>query len=166
MKSKIPYYFIALIGTFMLLDFAFVTLAKLTYTGVYTDNHYKKGMDFNKIYGSEVYSDKTGWRSQAKLSTKILGDETKLKVSLERPQDLIFQLLDKNGRPISEANVMGKLLRPVTDKYDSVLEFKEISKGLYKSNLSIPMNGQWHIRIKAGIEGKEFVSTYKIIVNP
>jgi len=164
MKSKIPYYFIALIGTFMLLDFAFVTLAKLTYTGVYTENHFKKGVDFNKIYSSEVYIGDNSWNSQVTLNQTILKDTIKLPLEINAPQELNFHFTDNQNKPIKDAIVIGKLLRPVTDKYDTEFNFHEVSKGLYSTKVSFPIKGQWHIRIKAVSDNKEYISTAKVII--
>ncbi len=165
MKSKIPYYIIALIGTFMLLDFAFVTLAKLTYTGVYTDNHYKKGLDFNKIYGAEIYVGDNSWNSQITLNQTILKDTIKLPLKIHEPQELYFHFTDHQNKPIKNAIVMGKLIRPVTDAYDTEFKFHEIKNGLYNTKISFPMKGQWHIRVKALSDNKEFVTTAKIVIS-
>lgn len=165
MKSKIPYYFIALIGTFMLLDFAFVTLAKLTYTGVYTDNHYKKGVDFNKIYSSEVYHGNSSWHNVTTLGKLELTEETKLTLDINNPHELAFRFIDNKNEPIEGAIVIGKLLRPVTDKYDTEFNFHEVSKGFYSTKISFPMKGQWHIRIKAISDNKEFITTAKIVIS-
>ena len=148
----------------MLLDIAFVTLAKMTYAGVYTENHYKKGMDFNKIYSSEVYKGEHSWNNKITINKTILKDEIKLQLKINTPQELNFYLTDHQNKPISNAKVIGKLIRPVTDKHDSAFALKETTKGNYSANISFPLKGQWHIRIKAMLDDKEYISTAKIII--
>jgi nitrogen fixation protein FixH len=165
MKSKIPYYLIGLIVTFMLLDIAFVTLAKMTYTGIYTENHYKKGMDFNRIYSSEIYKGEHSWNNKTTINTILLVDELKLPLDISTPQELSFYLTDHQNKPISNAKVIGKLIRPVTDKHDSAFTLQETSRGNYSTKINFPLKGQWHIRIKAILDDKEYISTARIIVN-
>ena len=148
----------------MLLDIAFVTLAKMTYTGVYTENHYKKGMDFNKIYSSEIYKGEHSWHSNFTVNKTTLKDEIKLSLKINTPQELNFYLTDHKNNPISNAKVIGKLIRPVTDKHDSAFTLQEVSKGNYSAKISFPLRGQWHIRVKAMLDDKEYINTAKIII--
>ena len=47
-SSYIPIYFIAFILTFVAIDAIYIYVAKNTYSGVYTDDHYQKGIDYSK----------------------------------------------------------------------------------------------------------------------
>jgi nitrogen fixation protein FixH len=147
----------------MLLDIAFVTLAQKTFTGVYTTNQFKKGLDFNKIYKSEIYSNETGWSAKAELAGTKLYEETKLNLLGEGSYSIGFMLEDSSKEPLTNAKVQGKLIRPVTDKYDLFFDFQEESPGVYMARIPIALKGQWHIRIKAEKDSKEYVATYKII---
>lgn len=147
-KSIIPWLFVLLIGTFMLLDIAFVRLAFKSYSGTYTDNHYQKGVDFNKVYQSGIYNDKTGWKGEITVSKNY--------------DKVIFALKDAKGNSISKANVKAKLMRPVTTKFDQIFELAESSKGLYESPLNLELEGQWEIRVKAIKDNSEYISTIRI----
>lgn len=144
-KSIIPYLIFGLVGLFMMLDLGFMYLAKVSYTGVYTDNHYKKGLNFNQIYKSEVYHDKTGWKSDVVYENGLI----------------IFKLFDSNGDVLSNAKVVAKVIRPVTDKYDINLELFE-ENGQYHGKVELPLKGQWEIRIKALKNGHEYVTSQRI----
>ena len=127
-KSIIPWFFVLLIGTFMLLDIAFVNLAFKSYSGTYTDNHYQKGVDFNKVYQSGIYNDKTGWKGEITVSKNF--------------DKVMFTLKDAKGVAISSANVKAKLLRPVTTQFDKLFELTESSNGIYESPLTLELQGQ------------------------
>lgn len=129
----------------MLLDFGFVYLSQITYTGVYTDNHYKKGLNFNQIYKSEIYQDQTGWKSTIDFKNN----------------KLTFSLHDSNGQPILGAHVVAKVIRPVTDKHDQTLPLHE-ENGVYTAKLSLPLPGQWEIRVKATQNTQEYIATRRI----
>lgn len=163
-KSKIPYIIIAVIVTFMLLDIAFVTLAQKTFTGVYTQNHFKKGLNFNKIYSSEVYSNTTGWQTSARLDGNTLSNaKAKIDLQDEERHQLEFVLLDSDDEPITHAKVKGKLLRPVTDKYDYIFDLEYKGHGVYAADIPVGLKGQWHLRIKAVHDDKEYIDSYKFV---
>jgi len=159
--SRIPLIFIALIVTFMALDIGFVILAKKTYTGVYTDNHYKKGLNFNKIYGSEIYGN-NGWTAKVRIDGLTVMDNARIKLENDVEHEISAQFLDANNNPIIKAIVKGKLLRPTTDKFDMLVDFEE-QDGTYVTKTKIPFLGQWHLRIKANIGEEEFVTTYRLL---
>lgn len=147
-KSLIPWIFIALVGIFMLLDFAFVKLAYHSYSGTYTDNHYQKGVDYNKVYKSGIYDDKTGWHGIAEFG--------------EDYSSIIFKLMDSEERPITDADVQAKILRPVTADYDMLIQLKNIGNGFYTGVLNLPLEGQWEIRVRATKGNDEYVMTERI----
>lgn len=147
-RSIIPWLFVLLIGTFMVLDIWFVNLAFKSYSGTYTDNHYQKGVDFNKVYKSGIYNDKTGWKGLITVSKNF--------------DKLLFTLKDSKGVAISNADVKAKLIRPVTTKFDKIFDLTESDLGHYESPINLELDGQWEIRVKASKDGNEYVSTIRI----
>lgn len=146
--SYIPYLFVIFIVSFMVFDFAFLKLSLETYSGTYTDNHYQKGIDFNKVYKSGIYDDKTGWKSIITISKDF--------------SKLSFKLTTSEKEAISDATVKAKIIRPVTNKHDFYIDLNNIGNGLYESKLSLPLEGQWEIRIKAVKDDLEYVASTRI----
>lgn len=151
MKSAyLPWMIFSLVALFMLFDLGFIALAQKTFSGVYTDNYYQKGVDFDKINRSSIYQDKTGWKSE------IMYNEDSRQVSV--------RLHTANGEGVSGVRVQAKVIRPVTSKFDQILDMVEWSPGLYGAHLDLPENGQWEIRVKARFEGEEYISSRRFMV--
>lgn len=149
-KSYIPWIFVFFIGLFMLLDVAFVTLAQKTYTGVYTENYYQKGVDFDKINRQGIYKDKMGWKGE---------------ISYDAKRKIIkFTLRDHEGRLLSVDKVVAKILRPVTHDFDQVVTLNERAFGVYEVSHEFAGIGQWDIRIKAFKDNQEFITAKRIIL--
>jgi len=139
-----------LVALAMLLDLGFITLAQKTFSGVYTDNYYQKGVDFDKINRQGIYQDKIGWKSD------IMYNEDTRQVTL--------RLRDANGAALAGAEVKAKVMRPVTNKFDHLLDMTELSPGLYGAKVDFLENGQWEIRVKAQLDGKEYINSRRFMV--
>lgn len=150
-SKKIPAFIFGLVILFMILDFIFITIAYQTYTGLYTENYFQKGVEVDKLKNQLVYKGSTRWKANITL------DYTNTK--------LFFKLTDHDGKPIAHAQVIAKVLRPVTNKYDFLIDFHESEPGVYQSPIKFPKTGQWDIRIKAQYDNQEFITTKRVVVN-
>lgn len=142
-KSLIPYIIFSVILFYAVLDLIFIFVADYTFTGVFTDNYYQKGVDFNKINQQGMYHDKIGWKSS------IVCHHGKI----------IFYLKDQVGKPITGAIAQAKIRLPVSKKYDALLDLEEEKPGVYTANFQFPFPAQWDIRVKANYEGIEYIAT-------
>ena len=150
-SKKIPVFIFGLIILFMIIDFIFITIASQTYTGLYTENYFQKGVDVDKLKNQAVYKEPSGWKG---------------KITLDHPcTNLAFKLTDHDGNPIINAQVTAKIIRPVTNKYDFLLDLHESEAGIYQSAIRFPEAGQWDIRIKAKYNEQEFITTKKVSIN-
>ena len=149
-RVSLPWMIFSLIAFFMLLDLGFIALAQKTFSGVYTDNYYQKGVDFDKINRQGIYQDEIGWKSE------IMYNEDSRQVSL--------RLRDANGRALAGAKVQAKVMRPVTNKFDHLLDMTELSSGLYGAKVDFLENGQWEIRVKAQFNGQEYINSRRFMV--
>lgn len=140
----IPHAFVAGIVLFMVLDLAFIALAKKTYTGVYTENYYQKGVDFSKLNRQSIYRDKTGWKAEI--------------VYNEASHELKFYI-SSAGKPLVVDRVLAKIMRPVTNKFDVVFEMQAVGEGVYALKHEFVGKGQWEVRIKASKGSEEHITT-------
>lgn len=149
-KSVIPYIIFAAILSYVLLDLVFIYIADYTFTGVYTDNYYQKGVDFSRLNKQGMYQDKTGWKSTIVYNTKS--------------NQVVFNLHNHLGQPITGAIVQAKVMLPVAKKYDSLFVLREDKPGVYKGGFRFLFPAQWDIRVKASYEGKEYIATKREFV--
>ena len=150
-SKKIPVLIFGLVILFMIIDFIFITIASQTYTGLYTENYFQKGVDVDKLKNQLVYKESTRWKENLTL------DYTNTK--------LFFKLTDHDGKPIAHAQVIAKVIRPVTNKYDFLIDLKESEPGVYQSIIKFPEAGQWDIRVKAKLNDHEFITTKRVLIN-
>lgn len=149
-RSYIPWAIALFIAMFMLLDIIFVGFAQKTFTGLYTDNYYQKGVDFDKINRQSIYQNKTGWKADI-----VYDDKTK---------EIRYYLYDVNNIALSADVVLAKVMRPATHKFDEFIELQKISPGIYFTKYDFKDSGQWEIRIKTIKDSKEFITAKRIII--
>lgn len=150
-KSIIPYLFIAFIVVYVSLDSIFIYLSRNSYNGIVTDNAYEKGTNYNDVIKRNEAQKELGWIGE--LVYEIV-NETAI--------ELKFTLLDKEHRPISKARVEAFIMRPVTDRFDKKVIFKETSTGTYIKKVEMPLKGQWEIKLKAYVDDKEYFLNKRI----
>lgn len=132
----------------MLLDGIFVYFAHQTYTGPYTENAFQKGLDFDKINQQSIYQQQTAWHAEIAV----------------QDDRITLHLTDPDGRNISDAKVLAKVVRPATNRYDQVLELKAQGDGFYNCDFVFPAPGQWEIRVKASYQDQEFITSKRVMI--
>jgi nitrogen fixation protein FixH len=148
-KAKyIPYLFVLFVILYVSLDCFFVYLASSTYSGPYTSRAFQKGLDFDKINKESMALDDLGWQVEAKY----------------RSSTLMVVAKDKAGKDIKDAVVLVKVVRPVTDKYDQVLELT-YEDGKYLATYLFPQKGVWELRVKIKKDDIEYIKTFRVFVS-
>lgn len=135
-----------LVISFMVLDLLFVYIAKTNYNGPYTDNAFYKGLSMDRLRAEAVYQPVTGWKATLQVS-----------------RDKVRVYLYSAEQPLLGLQVMVKILRPVTNKFDQVIALKEEGGGWYTASYPLLADGQWEFRIKAEYKDDSFVYSEKII---
>jgi nitrogen fixation protein FixH len=124
---------IGFFATFMVVDAVMVTIAIRTQPGVVTHQAYERGLAYNTAIAAANAQTERGWNGDITLDGNILR----------------FTLRDRDGTPLSNAHVSGRLIRPVVDGMDQDLLFTDIGNGIYQTNLVAPAPGQWNVMINA-----------------
>lgn len=148
----IPFLILSLVIFFMIMDFIFIGIASKTYSGLFTENYFQKGIEQNKTKNQQVYKKSTNWNAT---------------ITFDKHHNyLAFKLSDHNKQPISNAIVNAKLIRPVTAKFDFIINLKESKQpGSYESQITFPLPGQWDIRVKANFNNHEFIMTKRVLID-
>lgn len=136
---KYFYYIIPFIGFFTLVNAIFVYISKETHSGSVQTNSYKIGQKYNAVL--EHYDKQKNLPFTPEITVKLLKDN---KVSISA------YINDKKVK-----NVEGKILRPVTDKFDKELSFQKKGK-YYISNISLENLGSWEVIIRLTYEGEQY----------
>jgi nitrogen fixation protein FixH len=135
-----------LVGAFLLLDIVLYAVAKHSYSGIFTENYYQKGIDYDKNHNKAMYDKINGW----KITTIHNNQIQKIKV-------------DTHG--IGGAQVIVKIMSPVKTSQDQEIILKEIKLGHYEGDCKPLLPGQWLIRTKVAYQGEEFTSEKRVFIS-
>lgn len=134
-----------LIGFFGLIFVAnaiFVWLALESWTGLSTEDAYRKGLAFNDMLVRADAQRALGWRV-----------ETNFDVQAATRGRLSLALAGPGGGAIEGRDVTVVLRRPVVEGLDFEVNLPEAGKGVYAADISFPLPGQWDARIEVSRPG-------------
>jgi nitrogen fixation protein FixH len=125
---------------------AFVFLALDTFTGVSTEDAYRRGLAYNETLREAADQRALGWRAAVE-GTVV--DEGRARIAVT--------MSDRAGRPLEHLAVTGMLRRPTQDGFDRALELARVGPGRYAAEVDLPLAGQWDLELEAvSREGKRF----------
>jgi nitrogen fixation protein FixH len=102
-------------ATVIAVDVTFTVLAVRTFPGEVSVTPYEDGLLYNRTLAQLAAQEKLGWRAAA---------------AAEAGQ-VIVELRDRGGAPLSGLTLSGKLERPATEAGRKQLAFREVRPGLY-----------------------------------
>lgn len=134
---------IAFFGVIFAVNIYFAVAATKTYTGVVSQEPYRKGLAYNKRIAAD--------ERQAELKWNVDVD-----VGKEGHAKLVFKAID--NQPVTNLKVTATIGRPTTDTEDRMLTFAETRPGQYEANGAALGAGGWVIAASAvpaaGSEGE------------
>jgi nitrogen fixation protein FixH len=130
----VPWLIVAGFAVVILVNGIMVYFAMASFTGLQTEGHYQRGLDYNEVLAGERARDALGWTVD--LDFQETGDGR---------GRLSVQAADKAGNPLKDAGVMVRLARPVQAGYDMDVTLPAAGDGLYAAEVELPLRGQWDI---------------------
>ena len=133
----IPWVFV---GGFLLVvavNAIMITVAVKSFTGLTTTEPYTRGLRFNdQIREAEVY-ERLGWKIAARF-----------RPTSARIGTIEINLADRDGAPITDAEVNAEFSRPVEKGHDFTLTLRSVGGGRYVGNLEFPLAGIWDVKYR------------------
>ncbi len=126
---------IAFFGVIFAVNGVFLYESLSTYTGVVSNEPYRKGLNYNERIEAEKEQEALGWVSDIALAGT--GDGL----------DIVIN--DHNGSPVGGLSFDGRLGRPATAEMDVVLDVKETAPGRYRAAFSTIEPGAWQVDLTA-----------------
>jgi nitrogen fixation protein FixH len=83
---------------------------------------------------------------------------------LATPAELIFDLNDREGKPIQGGQIVINAQWPGDPRFDFKGVLNEKSPGRYVGSLNFPRSGNWDLLIRATYEGRQFDMEQKVFV--
>lgn len=149
----IPWSFVGLFLIILIANGTMMFFAFDSWTGLSTDDSYKRGLVYNESLAEREAQAMLGWKMAAgyRKTGRLSGE-------------LRVRMTDKAGAPLYDANVVAIVRRPVAKGHDFRLTFEQIGDGRYRARTSFPMPGQWEVRYRVVRKGRHFEAQQRIKV--
>lgn len=137
----IPWIFVAGFLVVFAVNGTMVWFAATSWTGLDADHAYDRGLAYNHNIAAAEREAALGWK--ATLQVRLEDQKT---------GDLVLDVLDRDGRPVSDARVDGHLFRPTQSALDVPLSLRPTGPGHYQAKVALPAIGLWdaHLRVVRG----------------
>jgi nitrogen fixation protein FixH len=113
---------------------------------------------FEGVVVEKPYETGLLWDAAEKEKAAI-GWKVELRTKMFRPGEnqTVLQVFDKDGNPLSGAEVSVVVSRPSTNAYDRVYSAAGLSGGIYETPVQLPLFGHWDLRVSVTSNGKTAV---------
>lgn len=149
----IPWLFVALFGVVLTANGIMLYFAMSSFTGLQTEGHYRKGLDYNRVLDAARAQEALGWT--VSVSFEAAGDGG---------GKLVAQAAGRDGAPLTGARVTARLLRPTQSGYDMDVTLDPRGDGVYDADIDLPLAGQWEVRTRIGHDTDVYLNTDRIMV--
>ena len=143
---------LAFFGIVFTANGAFVYFARASWTGVETEDAYRKGLTYNRVVAEAEAQRSLGWKIAAFELTRDEGRQV-----------LVVRLVDADGAPLRGLAVAATMRRPTTDRLDRRVTFSEDADGRYRAALDLPEPGQWEMEVEATRGNDHFRAKHRFI---
>lgn len=131
----IPWAIVAFMGVVVLVNGIMVWFATSSFTGLQTEGHYKKGLEYNRVLEAERAERALGWTVTIEYSS------TGVRRGL-----VAAHAQDATGAPLDGATVTARLVRPTQAGHDKDVVLASRGNGVYATEVELPLSGLWDIQ--------------------
>lgn len=143
---------VAAFGLVLLANGTFVYLALSSWTGLSTDDPYRRGLAYNETLAAAAAQRALGWRAEIE-ATPTGGGTARIAA----------RFVDRRARPLEDLTVTATLRRPTHEGYDRTFALPHGGAGRYAAEAALPLNGQWEVRIEArSPQGSQFEARERV----
>ena len=129
---------------------AVIIVGSRTFEGTVTEKPYEKGLDWDK--------------SREEKASSGLQVEVLTKLFVTGDNEILFSVLDREGKPLSDGRVSAGISRPSSSAYDRTFDVVARKDGTYLTAVLFPLQGYWDLRIEITREGKSMMFEKRIFV--
>jgi nitrogen fixation protein FixH len=127
-----------------------IIVGEKVFDGLVVEKPYDKGLQWDKTRKEKA---ELGWNAVIKKRTFHTGNN-----------DVVFNVLDKDGSPLAGALVTIIISRPSSSAYDKYYETATRGDGIYKASINFPLNGYWDVKINVTQKKRNVVFEEKVYV--
>jgi len=134
-----------------------ITYAIGTFPGLDTEDAYQKGLAYNQTIAAARVQEARGWHLDIRYAPHP--DEASA-----HEGELVVTLRDRGGEPLYGLDVSAALIRPTRGGLDSRIALQPAASGEYRGEATLPLPGQWDVRVYARRGEEDFQATRRIMV--
>jgi nitrogen fixation protein FixH len=125
--------FLAFFGAVFLMNGAMIYSAISTYSGIVSNEPYRKGLHYNDRIAADARQARLGWTGT---------------VAVGRDGHVVVALVGRDGQPIGGASLETQLGRPTTNRLDIKIDLSETAAGRYEAQVGALDKGNWTIAVE------------------
>lgn len=135
---RVLFWLVLSFGVIVAVNLVMVVLSIETFTGETEPKSYANGLDFNHRLERVAAQHARGWNVTADV--KPTGGQH---------VNISVRYLDRDGAPLHGLDVEAQFVRPTNEGIDFSAPLAEQGDGVYSATASLPLPGQWHVRLSA-----------------
>lgn len=138
--------FVSFFAVIFLVNGAMVYSAITTYSGIVSNEPYRKGLHYNERIAEDERQARLGWTDDVKIS---------------RDGHVSIVLFAAQSRPLTGMKIEVQIGRPSTNRFDSRLALREIEPGRYEGQGGPLEAGSWIVALEVRAEGNSADPAYR-----
>lgn len=150
-----PYIFVAGFGVVVAVNGTLAYFATTTFTGLWTQNAFDKGVAYNQNLALAEAQKRLGWNVETNV-TPVAGERPRATVTIS--------YADRDGRPVEGLEVMGGFARPTIAGYDFDAPLAAVGSGAYAVTLDLPLTGVWDLSVVAQGAGESYQHAQRFVI--
>ena len=144
-----------------------ITYAIGTFPGLETEDAYQKGLAYNQTLAAARVQEARGWHIDVRYAPRIetvAPAEEAVGAPTAHEGELVVTVVDKAGKPLYGLDVTAALIRPTRAGFDTSVALQPRAAGEYRGEATLPLAGQWDVRVSARRGDEDFQATRRIMV--
>ena len=138
---------LAFFGLVIAANVVFIVLAWQSWSGLSTDDAYRRGLAYNETLRQAEAQRALGWQVRAELVPLADGGAR-----------LSVVFTGSNDTPVERLDITGQLRRPSREGADRPVVLTGQGSGRYGTDVDLPFSGQWDLHLRAtSPDGKIFI---------
>ena len=135
-----------------------ILLSRSSNPGLVDKNYYDHGRDFERnVLKNIAARESLGWETRLEIPERIV---------MAQPTLLRFTVVNNQGLPLSDAEVIVTAYRPADAAADFIVPLHAVASGRYQADISFPLKGTWDLIVKVKRATDSYDLTRRITVHP
>jgi nitrogen fixation protein FixH len=146
----IPWLFVLGFALVVAVNGTMIWFAVGSFSGLYTPKPRDRGLRYNDVITAQQSRDILGWRIESRWQPES--------------HRLDLTLLDRDGRPLTNAHATVELVRPTEKRPPLAIAMAIVGPGQLAGTVDLPARGNWDIDIVIERDGQRFAQTRRMFL--